>query len=67
MNWILKQEFPLKATIKIRYRGEDIPSTISKDGSVIFLEPATAPSPGQSAVIYRGQEVLGGGILQSSQ
>jgi tRNA-specific 2-thiouridylase len=62
---------PFEADVRIRYKGEDAPAVIeiSRDGrafSVQFRSPQRAIAPGQSAVIYRGDEILGGGrILRS--
>jgi tRNA-specific 2-thiouridylase len=33
---------------------------------VVFDEPQFAPAPGQSAVFYAGDTVIGGGIILSS-
>jgi tRNA-specific 2-thiouridylase len=38
-------------------------SQISKRIQIIFKEPQRAITPGQSAVLYSGEEVLGGGII----
>jgi tRNA-uridine 2-sulfurtransferase len=60
---------PFEAGVRIRYRGEDVPAVVSPtdDGfEVEFRVPQRAVAPGQSAVVYRGDEVLGGGrILRS--
>ena len=69
INWTSRQPIlPVKAGIKIRYRGESIPAEIGKSPkpgvmTVKFKKPARAVTPGQSAVFYRGQEMLGGGII----
>ena len=34
--------------------------------SVWFSEPQEAAAPGQAAVFYRGDEVLGGGTIESA-
>ncbi len=52
---------------KIRYRHKEQPATvrIMDNGlaKVIFDEPQRAITPGQSAVLYDGDTVLGGGII----
>lgn len=66
INWIRKQTLPLTANVKIRYRGEETPAILNPDYSLSTTHFFTSASPGQSVVLYRGQEVLGGGILRSS-
>jgi tRNA-specific 2-thiouridylase len=54
---------PFEAGVKIRYRGEDVPSVIGTEGNrvrVEFRTPQRGVAPGQSVVIYRGDELLGG-------
>ena len=67
VNWILGKEpkLPLKAMVKIRYRQEPSGATITKNKvyRLKFTRPQRAVTPGQSAVFYRGQELLGGGII----
>lgn len=60
---------PFEAEVRIRYRGEDVPSVIECEGDRIRVElrsPQRGVAPGQSVVVYRGEELLGGGrILES--
>ena len=52
--------------VKIRYRAEPVPATLAAKGdrfAVTFATPQYAVAPGQSAVFYRGAEVLGGGVI----
>lgn len=54
--------------VKVRYATPATPATIQpcSDGTlrIFFHEPQRALSPGQSAVFYRNDRVLGGGIIQ---
>ncbi|HVE91078.1 MAG TPA: tRNA 2-thiouridine(34) synthase MnmA [Actinomycetota bacterium] len=53
----------------LRYRGERYPATCFADDAAFRLDfdkPARAVAPGQSAVLYDGDEVLGGGLIWSS-
>ncbi len=58
----------LEAEVKVRYATPPSTATLtpSKDGAVHirFHQPQRALSPGQSAVFYDGDRVLGGGIIQ---
>lgn len=57
----------VRCTAKIRYRQPDqhCAVTLQKDmrATIEFDEPQRAISPGQSVVLYTGDDVLGGGIL----
>lgn len=68
-NWI-SGEAPsgkLRCSAKIRYRHQEQPAEaeVLSDGRVkiTFDEPQRAITPGQSAVLYDGDEVLGGGVI----
>ena len=55
-----------RVTVKIRYRSEDVAATLAPAGAswrVIFSNPQLAVAPGQAAVFYRDNEVLGGGTI----
>jgi tRNA-specific 2-thiouridylase len=68
-NFILVNELrgPLRITAKIRYRSPFVPATIEPSGSgnvrVEFLRPVKGVCPGQAAVFYEGDAVVGGGII----
>ena len=59
-----------EAEVQIRYRGEAISAAVdpSPDGRICveFRTPQRAIAPGQSVVIYRGDELLGGGRIASA-
>ncbi|MDR0543946.1 MAG: tRNA 2-thiouridine(34) synthase MnmA [Odoribacteraceae bacterium] len=57
----------LPVTAKIRYRDAGTPAVVlpSPDGLLIeFTEPAIAIAPGQSVVIYEGNDLVAGGIIE---
>ena len=57
-----------KCSVKTRYRQNDIPCTVvpidNESIKVIFDSPQVAVTPGQSAVFYRDDVCLGGGIIE---
>lgn len=69
VNWISIPELtePIRVTIKVRHRHEPAAATLSpaQDGTVtaLFDEPQRAITPGQSAVFYQEDEVVGGGWI----
>lgn len=57
---------PLEATTKIRYKDAGTLSTIVQEGDkmkVDFHHSVSGIAPGQSAVFYEGNDLLGGGFL----
>jgi tRNA-specific 2-thiouridylase len=60
---------PFEAEVRLRYRGEDVPAVLEAAGDrvrVEFLSPQRGVAPGQSAVVSRGDEVLGGARIVES-
>ncbi|MEM6927095.1 MAG: tRNA 2-thiouridine(34) synthase MnmA, partial [Myxococcota bacterium] len=53
--------------VRIRHRGAKHPARVAKLGDkrfeVAFDDPVRAVAPGQAAVVYRGDEVVGGGWI----
>jgi tRNA-specific 2-thiouridylase len=62
---------PIRADVKVRYRTPAAPATVTPlaDGGVrvVFDEPQRALTPGQAAVFYAGDEVVGGGTIQLAE
>lgn len=69
VNWISgespKEAIHVKA--KVRYRMTEQPVTIipleNNEVKLVFDEPQRAITPGQAAVFYDGDDVLGGGVI----
>ncbi|MDV7103006.1 tRNA 2-thiouridine(34) synthase MnmA [Vibrio sp. TH_r3] len=70
LHWVDREVItePMNCTVKTRYRQKDIPCTITpidQDNiKVVFDDPQVAVTPGQSAVFYKDDICLGGGIIE---
>jgi tRNA-specific 2-thiouridylase len=62
---------PLEGRVQVRHRHEAVPASIVPTGpaaaDVHFREPVRAVAPGQAAVFYAGDQVLGGGSIARAQ
>ena len=68
VNWIVEQpNGPLRVTVQIRHRHQAAPATVSATDAgrveVGFDTPQLAVTPGQAAVFYDGDVVVGGGWI----
>ncbi|MDW7672537.1 MAG: tRNA 2-thiouridine(34) synthase MnmA [Bacillota bacterium] len=70
LNFIPYNTLPAttRVTVKIRYNATAVPGTgaLTEDGrlQVLFDAPQKAVTPGQSVVLYDGDLVVGGGVIQ---
>jgi tRNA-specific 2-thiouridylase len=69
LSFILPEDFhpPLNVSVKIRYRAPFVPATVEYAGAdrlrVQFEQPVKGVCPGQAAVFYDGDRVVGGGVI----
>jgi tRNA-uridine 2-sulfurtransferase len=72
LNWvsIAAPTTPIKAEVQIRYRSSPTPATViplERDRvQVTFDDPQFSITPGQAAVFYEGETLLGGGVIERS-
>ena len=71
MNWIIDPpSVPFRVQAKIRYRQAEQWATVTAASEtwarLEFDTPQRAVTPGQSAVLYRGDLVLGGGTIREA-
>jgi tRNA-specific 2-thiouridylase len=70
MHWTSGEEptESFRANVKIRYRAPEVPAFVTPlpggRMSVEFDTPQRAITPGQAAVVYLGDEVVGGGTIE---
>ncbi len=68
VNWISGQEptFPYHGQVKVRYQSAPKTAIITKKGKKYLCQSEqTAVTPGQSAVVYQGREMIGGGLIEN--
>jgi tRNA-uridine 2-sulfurtransferase len=72
VNWsgIAGLEGSLQVQAKVRYKDEGDEAVVSLDESgklkVLFKQPKRAITPGQSVVLYQGDDLLCGGIIEKA-
>jgi tRNA-specific 2-thiouridylase len=69
VNWIAMSppSSNFEALVQVRSRHREAPAMVEageKNSLISFFEPQEAITPGQSAVFYHDEEVLGGGIIE---
>ena len=69
INWLAGRTGPFDAEVKVRSTAPAVPARVTPYGDggdtaeVGFSDPVFAPAPGQSAVFYDGDTVVGGGEI----
>ena len=71
VNWVGRDapEHPISGSVRIRYRHQESAASIHPNGqdcTVTFLEKQRAITPGQAAVFYDGDLLLGGGWIKDA-
>ncbi|MDA0328914.1 MAG: tRNA 2-thiouridine(34) synthase MnmA [Gemmatimonadetes bacterium] len=70
LNWLTDAPAPESSVrVQLRYRSPAVEATVTAAGGRLTLqlaEPQAAVTPGQSAVVFDGDRVLGGGRIESA-
>lgn len=61
-NWFADRQLATHA--QYRYRGTRVPGMVEGDRFIPTHALSETPAPGQSIVLYRGDELIGGGIIE---
>jgi tRNA-uridine 2-sulfurtransferase len=73
INWvsIAQPVAPIHAEVQIRYRSPAVGATVipleGDRAKVVFDDPQVSVTPGQAAVWYDGEVLLGGGVIEPEQ
>lgn len=62
-------KLPTKVSARLRYHAPEVEGVLEPWGDMArlcFSQPQPAPAPGQAAVFYHGEEVLGGGTVEAA-
>ena len=63
----VKEGVPLDVTAKIRYKASEAKAVGVPHGAgaaIKFDEPQRAVTPGQAVVFYKGDQLIGGGLIE---
>jgi tRNA-specific 2-thiouridylase len=73
LNWVAIAEptAPIRCEVQVRYRSGAVPVNVipcdDQRLKLVFDEPQFGITPGQAAVLYDGDRVLGGGVIETPQ